>query len=78
MILKSVLNFAKRNSEFTIPILMLDYFTSGTFFDLLGYTVPLKTPNLPDTRFPGIVLFLGQVAKGNASFKYWNVHIVHR
>ena len=44
---------------------MLDYFTSGTFFDLLGYTVPLKTPNLPDTRFPGIVLSLGQVAKRN-------------
>ena len=49
---------------------MLDYFTSGTFFDLLGYTVPLKTPNLPETRFPGIALFLGQVAKRIASFKY--------
>ena len=69
MILKSVLIFTKRNSAFTIPIFMLDYFTSGTFFYLLGYTVPVKTPYLPDTCFPGI-LFLGQVAKGNASFKY--------
>ena len=70
MILKSVLSFTERNSAFTIPIFMLDYFTSGTFFYLLGYTVPLKTPNLPDTCFPGIVLFLGQVAKGNASLKH--------
>ena len=69
-VLKSESNFTKRNFAFTIPIFMLDYFTSGAFFDLLGYTVPLKTPNLPDTRFPGIVLFLGQVAKRNASFKY--------
>ena len=49
---------------------MLDYFTSETFFDSLGYAVPLKTPNLPDTHFPGIVLFLGQIAKRNASFKH--------
>ena len=70
MILKLVLRFSKKNSEFAIPIFILDYFTSGTVFDLLGYAVPLKTPTLPDICFPSILLFLDRVAKGNASFKY--------
>ena len=48
----------------------LIFFRSGTIH-LLGYPVPLKTSTLPDLCFPSILLFLSQIAKGNASFKYW-------